>query len=183
MRGAGRRLLVWIVASTLIGIAVLSYGYWRALTRAHVSISLFGETGAKKRQPVFNAELVLRDETGIVLARGTSGSRYGVVRFKHPRYGTCEEEGVATTTKVGRQRWSECIGEVFQWEADWAPKVRTMEIFVEGCSTMKIPVYLRMNRGEWWLWWVPLPHVGGDPLTSFTASVAVNLDTCQIRSG
>jgi hypothetical protein len=172
LRGRAKRWLVWVVTLTLVGAAVLSYGYWRALTRAYVSISLSGETSAKKRQPIFNAELVLRDQGGNVLAKGRSDSRYGVVRFSHPQYGTCEDdEKAATTAAAGRQRWKECIGKVFRWEAEWAPRVRTMEIGVAGCGTMKNPLALRMNREDWWLWWVPLPHVGGDPLTTFSALV------------
>ena len=184
MQNRAMRWLTSVGALILIGAAVLSYGYWRALSRAHVSISLSGETNAKKRQQIFNAELVLSDQNGNVLAKGRSDSRYGVVRFSHPQRGTCEdEEKTATTAAARRQSWKECIGEVFRWEAEWAPKVRTMEIAIEGCGAMKIPLNLRMNRDNWWLWWVQLPHVGGDPLTSFSAWVSVNLDTCQIRAG
>jgi len=130
---------------------VLAYGYWRALARAYVSVSLSDETNTRKRQPVFNADIVVRDSNDRILAKGRSDARYGVVRFSHPQYGSCEEEGAANTTAAGRQRWRICIGEIFRWQAGWAEKVRLMEIRIEECAPVKIPLTLRMRRDDWWL--------------------------------
>ena len=90
---------------------------------------------SNKAQPVLGATLVLRDSTGKVLARGTSDARFGVVRFAHPHFGSCEdEEKTASTSSDGRSRWDRCIGEQFKWQAKLAPQVRTVDVEFSQCQ-------------------------------------------------
>jgi hypothetical protein len=70
---------------------------------------------------------------------------------------------------------------MFRWQAEWAPKVGAMDIRFADCDVKKIPLTLRMSRDDWWLWWVPLPHIGGDPMTQFSSTVSVYPETCQVR--
>ena len=171
----------WILRASILAcicVATLVYGYWRASTRAFIQLTLID--ASNKAQPVLGATLVLRDSTGKVLARGTSDARFGIVRFAHPHFGSCEdEEKIASTSSDGRSRWDRCIGEQFKWQANLAPHVRNMDVEFSQCQKANLPVALRRRADEWWLWWVPLPHIGGDPLTTYSASVSVNADRCE----
>ena len=165
------------------GIAVLAFGYWRAWTRAHVSVNVVAVSSGGKSEPIVNAELVVRDAAGNVLAEGKTDARFGFVRFSHPQFGSCEEEEKSATASMeGRARWNACIAEKFRWQAGWAPRVSHLEIRFAQCHVTGIPLTLRMGRQDWWLWWVPLPHVGGDPLTEYNARVSANAETCQARA-
>jgi len=164
-------------------VAILAYGYWRAWSRANVSINVVAVSSGGTSEPIFNAELVMRDMARNVLAEGKTDARYGFVRFIHPQFGSCEEEEKSATVSAdGRARWSTCIGEKFRWQAGWAPRVGLLDIRFWHCHVTDIPLRLRMWRQDWWLWWVPLPHVGGDPLTEYNAKVLANAETCQARA-
>jgi len=181
LRRRTKRRLLWLGALVLICFALPSYGYRRALLRAYTNIHLSDVTDARQHKPVFDADLIFRDAAGQLLALGKSDQRYGVVRFNHPQFGSCEsEEAAATRSAAGRGLWDECIGAMFRWQAGWAPKVGAMDIRFAGCGVDKIPLTLRMHRDDWWLWWVPLPHIGGDPITQFSATVNVYPETCQV---
>jgi hypothetical protein len=176
----------WLLRGAVLAfacVAILAYGYWRAWSRAHVYVNLVAVASDGKSEPVFNAELIMRDLARNVLAEGKSDARFGIVRFVHPQLGSCEEEeNSAATSAEWRARWDNCIGEKFRWQAGWAPRVGLVDIRSGHCQVTDIPLTLRMWRQDWWLWWVPLPHVGGDPLTEYNAKVSVNAETCQVRA-
>lgn len=178
MRQTLRRWIYRLPIFACACAAILGYGYWRAATRAFIQLTLIDRSN--NARPVLGATLVLRNSTGDVLARGTSDTRFGVVRFAHPQFGSCEEEEkVATTSAQGRSRWDLCIGEQFKWQARLAPQVRGLDIEFSRCHKANLPIALRRGGDEWWLWWVPLPHIGGDPLTTYSATVSVNADRCE----
>ena len=175
------RWALYIGSVALACAAVLAFGYWRATSRVHIHVSLIsGETGTKGA-PVFNAELVLRDSAGSELARGKSDDRFGIVRFAHPQFGSCESEENAASAK-GRAKWDDCISRKFRWQAAWAARVGQVDLAFGSCRLSGIPLTLRGRRDDWWLWWVPLPHIGGDPLTEFSAKISVHTSPCQARS-
>ena len=181
MSGRRMRWALYIGSVVFIGAAVLAFGFWRATSRVHIHLGLVnaqvGTTGA----PVFNAEVVLRDLAGNELARGRSDDRFGIVRFAHPQFGTCESEENAASAE-GRAKWNECISRKFRWQATWAARVSQLDLGFESCRLVGIPLTLRGRRDDWWLWWVPLPHIGGDPLTEFSARISVRTNPCQARS-
>jgi len=167
----------------LIGAAVLGYGYWRAWSRANIMMIIADASQGQGAAPAFVAELIVRDAGGTLLAQGRSNERFGTVSFIHPQHGSCEdEEKSALASAEGRARWATCIGAKFRWQAQWAPRAAKLDIRFAQCRVADIPLALRQRRDDWWLWWVPLPHVGGDPLTDFSAKVLVNAATCQARA-
>ena len=163
----------------LICGAALAYGYWRATIRAYINMTV---VAAEAGSEAVGAELTVRDAGGHVLAQGRSDSRFGFVRFAHPTAGSCEdEENTAASSLEARARWQECNSGKFRWQSEWAPRARLLDIRFEECRLTGIPLELRRRRDEWWLWWVPLPHIGGDPLTEFSARIAVRREPCGAR--
>jgi hypothetical protein len=181
LRGRGMRWLIRLGVFALICVAFLGYGYLRAISRAHISLSVF-EVSSGKEQPAPQAELTMRNAAHEVLAEGKSDARFGFVRFNHPQYGSCEEEEkLAFFSTDSRARWDKCVAERFYWQARWAPHVRRLDVRFASCEIKDLALTMRPKRYEWWLWWVPLPHVGGDPLTDYNAKVTINSNTCQTR--
>ena len=181
MSGRKMRRVLVIGSIVLICTAVLAFGYWRATSRVHIHVSLVNAQASTTGAPVFNAELVLRDSAGNELARGRSDDRFGIVRFAHPQFGSCESEENAASAE-GRAKWNECISRKFRWQAAWAARVSQVDLGFESCRLFGIPLKLRGRRDDWWLWWMPLPHIGGDPLTEFSAKISVLASPCQARS-
>ena len=177
-----RRWALRVGVPACIGIAILGYGYWRASTRAFIRLTLIDAAKGEGTQPVFGAALIFRDVMGNALAAGNSDDRFGIVRFTHPQFGSCEEEErSASASSRGRSRWDRCIGEQFKWQTEWAPQIRSLDIEVSRCRIANVRVALQRRADDWWLWWVPLPHIGGDPLTTYSGTVSVNTDTCEAR--
>jgi hypothetical protein len=47
------------------------------------------------------------------------------------------------------------------WLVDWAGQVRFADGKFAQCDLKALPVSVHETRADWWLWWVPLPHIGG----------------------
>ncbi|HSW05387.1 hypothetical protein, partial [Aquabacterium sp.] len=62
--------------------------------------------------------------------------------------------------------------------SQWAPRVRRADVRVGACEIKALPVRVHSSNTEWWLWWVPLPHVGGKPRQYFEFVVAVDSRAC-----
>ena len=180
-----RRLTRWGAvgaALVLIAAAVPAYGYWRAVSRGYVSMSLINVSSNANGERVLDAALFVRDAGRDVLAKGGSDDRFGIVRFVHPEFGSCEEEERSAPFSVdARKRWDKCIAAQFRWQAEWAPRARYLDLRFAHCDVANVPITLRLRRDDWWLWWVPLPHIGGDPYTEFSARVTVDTNTCEVR--
>ena len=82
----------------------------------------------------------------------------------------------------GRAKWNGCISKKFRWQTAWAAQASQVDLGFESCRLFGIPLKLRGRRDDWCLWWVPLPHIGGDPLTEFSAKISVLASPCQARS-
>jgi hypothetical protein len=114
-------------ALALIIAAVLGYGYWRAWSRANITMIVSDVSRGSNSVPAFVAELTLRDSAGTSLAEGRSSARFGSVSFIHPQHGSCEEEEQsAIASAEGRTQWDRCIGEKFRWQAGWVQQVRAL---------------------------------------------------------
>jgi hypothetical protein len=175
--------------------AVLLYGYWNASTRGVVYLDLndvsakqvFGSAkqGAVSTNQnsgrILHAKLRLKDAAHQILCQGSTDGTYGVARFSHPEVGTCEEEeAVAAFSVEGRARWNACFQAQSKWQPTWARRVRYLDLNIGDCHLTDIPVALKESRDGWWLWWVPLPHIGGRPYGSFWGSVHLDAEKCMV---
>jgi hypothetical protein len=172
----------YLAAGSAICIAALAYGYVRATSRAYVNVIVARAEAAPGVSGV-RAELILRDAAGNVLAQGETDDRFGFARFVHPTLGSCEEEEKAAAVSVeGRSRWQVCNTRKFEWQAQWSGRVSMMDVRFNACHLTSVPLQLSRRRDEWWLWWVPLPHIGGDPLTEFSAKLRVSENPCRVQA-
>jgi hypothetical protein len=171
----------WIAVACVLCVAVLAYGYLRAASRAYVNL-VIAHARAAPGDPGVRAEVTLRDNSGKSLAAGVTDERFGFTQFIHPQFGSCQEEEKAAATSIeGRAKWQECNARKLAWQAGWSASARMVDVRFDRCELRGVALRLRMRRDDWWLWWVPLPHIGGDPLTEFSAKLRVNTDPCDVR--
>ena len=63
----------------------------------------------------------------------------------------------------------------------WIGRLRFVTVSAGSCRIERLPVVVVESNGTtWWLWWVPLVHVGGKPYTSF--SVSIQIDPVALRA-
>ena len=165
----------------LLGGIVLVYGYWHAATHGSLNIALYDVSDKESYALLKNLKISLHDNAGKVLATGQSEPRYGTVYLSHPVTGSCyEEEHQAMQSSTGMNTWQICFRQHSTWLMEWIEQVRFIDIAVPGCQLDGIPVAAERHGADWWMWWVPLPHVGGKPYTYFNLSLKIDPIACQL---
>lgn len=179
----GRALRIFTIVG-LIVCGVLGYGYWHARTHAsfHIDMHFITESGAKP-QTIPEAKISFQDESGEVLAQGISDEKANFVHLLHPDAGDCHEVAKTTaTSSEGRTAWQECFAQQAVWIPTWARDLRQVDVTYNGRRFEKIPVTVSEYNSDWFLWWVPLPHVGGEPYTYFRTTIIVDLGDSSPRN-
>lgn len=171
-----------IVLSVLVVVAaILGYGYWHAKTHGALNVSMYDLSAKQTFALLKDASVVMMDESGAVLARGTSDSRYGTVYLSHPEVGSCyEAERQAFHSSEGMNIWQTCFRQQATWVMQWVRQVRYVDVHWQNCSLEHIPVSVEEYSADWWMWWVPLPHIGGKPYTYFGLTVRLDPTACRV---
>jgi len=165
----------------IIGCIILGYGYWHSSTHASFHIRLNIKNAAQEKpKTIPNAEISFLDSEGRVLAMGISDEQYNYVHLLHPEVGDCHEiEKSAPYSKEARKSWQECFEHLSTWIPKWASKVRKVDLKTQNCVWQNIPVSVSKYNSEWFLWWVPHPHIGGKPYTYYSLSIPVEEHNCK----
>lgn len=173
-----------ITLAAILLCSIMGYGYWHVLNYGwlHISLRDISDQG-REYKLIKNAEINLLDSDGNVLAEGKSDSRIGVVYLSHPEVGSCvEEESKAPFSMDDRQDWYACYEKQAKWIVEWARDVKYMDIKFDECFLKRVPVSVSESKDDWWLWWVPLPHIGGKPSTYFNMNVQIDSANCKVKS-
>jgi hypothetical protein len=160
--------------------AILAYGYWHASTHATLSLSLLDARPGSGATGLAAVEMRLLDASGSQLALARSHGAYRVVSIVAPAAYSCvglEEAAVASL--AARDAWGECFQRQSRWIAQWANRIAAVDLRVGECRLPGVPVSTRVY-GEWWLWWVPLPHVGGRPYTHHSLWLSIDPVRCTV---
>jgi len=167
-----------LVIAIIIAL-ILGYGYYHAVTHGWLYIDIRDASVKPYSGNIRDAEIRLLDADGKFLADGKSDHQFGVVRLSHPDAGDCSaEEGSAASSQAAQNKWKTCFETLSTWLVRWAGRVRFVDVKFAGCDLKRSPVTVRKSRDDWWLWWVPLPHIGGKPFTYFSLSVNVDRSNC-----
>jgi hypothetical protein len=165
--------------------AALAWGAWHAHTHAHVHVGI-NDVALKTPQllwaPLKSGELVLRDAAGGALAHGHVTAPLGIVEFSDAAAGDCARfERQAAFDAAARAGWQSCYEGKSRWQATWAGDVASAGIRTGACVLDKVPVRARRSS-DWWLWWVPLRHVGGTPYASYSFELLIDSAACTATS-
>ena len=180
-RSSSKRLGCLGVA-LLFGSSVLGYGYWHVRTHGSVYLSVYDRSEDGESSAVVVDSVLLLDERGGQLARGSSDPRTGVIYLEHPEIGSClDAEQSAASSPDGRTAWQRCFETHSRWVLTWARGVRSVAVNAGGCD-VTAPAAMRESTDEWWLWWLPHPHLGGKPYTYLNLTLIMDRDTCELRA-
>ena len=159
----------------LLGL-LLGYGYWHQANHGYLYLSLYQD---ESLITLTGVELLLLDAAGKPLAEGRTDDKFGVTHLKHPGLGYCsEKEQRAAYSKQSRQDWQDCFKAQSQWLMEWIEAFRFLSISIADCQLDRIPVSVRKSHNDWWLWWVPHPHIGGKPHTGYGVSLIIDPLAC-----
>jgi hypothetical protein len=165
-----------VAAAGAAVVAVLGYGAWRAHTHASVWLNVNDHAGRARDRlwaGVTDGRIEFRDATARVIAAAQLAPPQGLPRWTGP-----EGEAVDCPPQLDRASWQRCWERQSRWMARWAPQVHDARVIVGPCSVDRVPVR-RRSSDDWWLWWVPLPHVGGTPSGHFTLELHLDSARCE----
>ena len=178
-----QRVMRTVLVLAIIAALVLGYGYYHTVTHGWMNVNLVDASQKQDTGNIRDAEIRLLDGDGKLLANAKSDHQYGVVRLIHPEAGDCSaEERKASSSPAGQDNWQKCFGTLSTWLVRWAGQVRFAEVKLANCDLKRVPVTVDESRDDWWLWWVPLRHIGGKPITYFSVSISVDGANCVTNS-
>ena len=159
--------------------AVLAWGYWHAQTHASLSLRV-DDYGLKTDRQAYDSP---RDVTltflgpakqQLAIARSVEPQGYILAIHPNKEIGNCHHRS--------QSDYADCYADYSAWSSQWAPLVRRANVVVGKCELRDLPVSVLTSNEEWWLWWVPLPHIGGVPRRYFEFTVKVDSRTCAAVS-
>ena len=174
----GKVKILPIVA--VLVLTVLAYGYWHSATHSSLYVSLDVVTeGDKNGLLTLEAKLEFLDAKGSVLANGVRDKQYNFVHLMHPTYGDCHEaEKMAAFSSEARSSWQECFEHLSTWIATWIGDVALVNVKYGKCLIEHSPITISQSSADWYLWWVPHPHIGGIPYSDYSATIIVDEEDC-----
>lgn len=161
-------VLLVIAAATSLG-----YGYWHRSTFATFHLSLRDVSEQARGGAVLDAQLTFLDADSRPLARGKTDGKWGVVLVRHPSAGYCDSD-------LAPDEYRACFWTQSEWLMTWLEKLRYVSIAIGHCRIERVPIELSLSRDSLLTWWIPLPHVGGVPFTSYSDQLELDSRVCAV---
>jgi hypothetical protein len=176
-----RRRLVAVAFALAIAIITLARGYWFASTHGTLYVLVLDFSDPTDPRPLAPAELAFLDSTGRVLAHAVAEAPLGSVYVSSPPEYACRDvERRAAYSVDARRDWGRCFDRQSRWLATWVRRAKFVDVTSGSCSTHRAPILVTERVDAWWLWWVPLRHIGGPPFTCFQIDIRVDRSHCTI---
>lgn len=150
---------------------LMGYGWWHRTAHATLEVQLVFNARGGTANRLRNGQITFLDGESRELARATIDTRRGVVWLAHPERGQCGPD-------LARGAYLDCFRAHSEWIPLWIEQARRANVALEGCTIADAPVTLFTRRDNLFLWWVPLPHVGGRPYARHIATVTANQRQC-----
>jgi hypothetical protein len=163
----------------LIVIGVLAYGYWFGVTHGSLYITVMDVSDREHPRDTRPVQLLFQDSTGKVLAQATASESGDPISVIFPAMYSCREiEKRSISSPEAREDWATCFERQSRWLPKWVWNATFVEIRSSSCTIYRMPVSVSEHPDTWWLWWVPLRHIGGRPYTSFSFLILYNRTSC-----
>jgi hypothetical protein len=170
------------VVLLLVIPGLLVYGYWHARTHATLYVSVTDSSVTGRYQPVMNGVVSFLNASGVVIAKARTESPHGVVYLAEPKEYSCRElEQKALFDLDARKRWNGCFRRQARWLATNLPDMTSVVVEVGSCR-LTLPTNFARSS-DWWLWWVPHPHLGGTPYTHYSIGIRLDPVACTSQPG
>jgi hypothetical protein len=176
-----------VLVVLVVAAAGLGWGYWHAASHGELNLRVYDVSLRNDRQlyaEAAGADVTLTDAAGTVLAKAGADQAPTLLSIYSPEIGNCRrEERAAFQSTTARDAWRRCFKNRSRWLMTWVPQARYASVKLGKCSIARVPVSMEEFREDWWLWWVPLPHVGGAPYTYFQLTLWVDGANCRPAQG
>lgn len=168
------------LAACVVLAGLLAWGYWHAATHAslHLHVEDYGLiTDRQLYGTPHDVTLTYYGAANEPLASARSIEPLGYILAIHPdpKIGDCSQY-------KKQAPYSKCFAAHSAWVPQWAPSAQTVDVKFGACAIRNVPVSIYQSRGDWWLWWLPLRHIGGVPLRYFRIMAKVDSTTCTAVS-
>lgn len=167
-----------LLTAVVCAACVLAWGFWYSVNHAVVYFSV-NDYALKTPKRLYGSphdvSLVLRDASNNKLAVARSVEPQGYILAVHPNH----EIGDCRQKTISQADYSACFKRYSSWLSGWASQVSSADVRVGTCELHAVPVIVYRSNGEWPVWWVPLPHVGGLPHEYFSFRIEINSRTCS----
>ncbi len=179
MRGSWRALALAIV---LVIVVILARGYAFVKSHGALQVDAVDVSDTSRSRHVAPLGLTFFDEAGTKLAQATADSATGSIYLTSPAEYACHAIELRTTTDLdARREWSRCFARQSQWLMTWVSRAKFVDIDAPPCALHRNPVAITRLEDQWWLWWLPVRHVGGDPYTYWRAEARFDRANCATR--
>jgi hypothetical protein len=177
----GRFFGVALIVLCIGAALVVGRGYAFASTHGSLSVYVLDVSDSAAHQAAAPLELSFRDSTGTVLARADAEPGSNVIYLTSPVVYACHGvETLAAFSLAARQEWDRCFARQSRWISTWINRAATVDFRSRGCSIPHVPVSVSQLRDNWWLWWVPMRHVGGNPYTYYRIALRFDPAHCTL---
>lgn len=173
-----RRLAKLGLVALGLAAAALSWGYWYSASHyvLHLRVEDYGlKTDRRAFAAPHDVALTYFSAEGSVLASARSVEPLGFLVPVHPdpKIDDCRQ------FERDRQQFARCFERQSSWVSGWANRVRFATVGVGGCTVENARVEHHESDGNWWLWWVPHPHIGGVPRRFVELTVRIDSKECR----
>src|SRR5262245_22711780 len=163
----------------LIVSGVLAYGYWFGVTHGSLYITVLDTSDREHPRDARPVQLLFRDSNGKVLAEAAAAGTGDPVSVSFPAIYSCRDiEKRSISSPEATKDWATCFERQSRWLPSWVRNATFVEIRSNSCTIRAMPLSVSEHPDTWWLWWVPLRHIGGKPYTSFSFLILFNGTSC-----
>jgi len=178
---ASPRVVRAATIATAIAAFVLGYGYWFGATHGSLYVSADDVSIPQRVRPVVPLRVTFFDRKHEELSQAETLPPWNAIVLTSPAAYAChDQERSAASAAEARERWQTCFEGQSRWLTTWMGRADHADLETTGCHLERVPLSIERRGDNWWLWWVPLPHIGGKPYTSFNVRLALDVANCRI---
>ena len=162
----------------VIAIIVLAYGYWFGKNHGSLYVMVMDVSDREHPKDIRSVELSFLDSSGNELAQAAGTEKSGAIFVSSPKVYSCRELEQRATSPQGEDDWAMCFERQSRWLTTWVRNVKSVDIRSSSCTIHRMPISVSEHPDTWWLWWVPLRHIGGKPYTFFSFTITFDQRSC-----
>ncbi len=171
---------VFVIPAVLVA-TVLIVGRYGVSTNYDLSVSLSASGDAPGVTRVSSADISLRDDAGREVAGLVTDGEYGAAYLLRPAGTVClRVENGDLRGDYGRA-WMSCVKNQRKWLARELPKVTRVVVTRAGCKAESVTTF-HVSDDMAYVWWIPLPHVGGRPVKYVSLWLELDESRCVLSS-
>lgn len=171
------------VTLCILATVAVVRGHQLASTHGALQVSISDRSDPANPRPLVPATLAFLDSAGDTLAQAAAEPPIGVVYLTSPAMYSCRDvERRAAYSVEARGEWDRCFDRQSRWLMTWVRRAKSVDLVSGSCVIHGAPIVVDKGVDDWWLWWIPLRHIGGPPFTYFLVAIQIDRAHCTLAS-